>query len=256
MCLAGSIEVLFDTRKEIVTAGETLIVNPGQRHRCRFGVTEPKSNGFTLIVRPLVLQSVIESMALPYADPARYPRFAGKAEIPEALPLVFTLMDEVHRRQRGFNAMIEILVRQILIYLLRSWPVETVSHLNWDQPPQLPWLHMHRATEFMNAHGKGDFRLSELCNAVGVSSSRFIPLFKNSSGVSPHTYYNALIIFKACRLLHSDQLSTKEVAYSLGFRNVSHFCSLFHQVTGVTPKSNREPLSDPLSALYPTSYLR
>src|SRR5581483_7601199 len=121
---------------------------------------------------------------------------------------------------------------------LRSWPAEAVLPFELPQPPQLPWLHMHRATEYMNKYGKGAFRLSDLCGTVGLSPSRFIPLFKNSSGISPHSYYNSLIVFKARRLLQLEHMSTKEAAYALGFKNASHFCTLFHQVTGTTPKSD------------------
>jgi len=92
--------------------------------------------------------------------------------------------------------------------------------------------------EYMNGHGKGAFRLSELCMDVGVSPSRFIPLFKNSAGISPHSYYNSLLVYKARRLLQVERCSTKEAAYALGFKSVSHFCALFHQLTGVTPKAD------------------
>jgi AraC family transcriptional regulator len=122
--------------------------------------------------------------------------------------------------------------------------------LELSRGAQLPWLHMHRATEYMNARGKGLFRLSDLCASVGVSPSRFIPLFRNSSGTSPHTYYNALLVFKARRLLQLEGASTKEAAYALGFRNVSHFCSLFHQLTGVTPQSDL-PFEDELLSPFP-----
>lgn len=247
ICLAGSIEAIYERSRQIVSAGEILIVNPGELHRCRFGVSEPMSKGFTLIVRPQVLHSVAESMALPYSGTSRRLRFLGKFHNPEISSLIFALMEEYRQRKRGYDAMIEAVIRQILIHVLRSWPSEAITTFDLNQPTQLPWLHMHRATEFMNAHGKGEFRLSELCNAVGLSSSRFIPLFKNSSGISPHTYYNSLIISKACRMLQAEHLSTKEVAYTLGFRNVSHFCTLFHQVTGATPKKNRRVLADALS---------
>ncbi len=247
MCLAGSVDIIYEQRHEIVNAGEILIVNPGELHRCRFGVNEPKSKGFTLIVRPPVLYSVAEAMALPYSGISRKLRFLGRFQNPEAFALIYTLLEEYRQRRRGYDAMVEMIVRQILIHVLRSWPSEAVVPFELNQATQLPWLHMHRATEFMNAHGKGGFRLSELCNAVGLSSSRFIPLFKNSAGISPHTYYNSLIISKACRMLQVEQLSTKEVAYSLGFRNVSHFCTLFHQVTGATPKKNQKAFDGTLS---------
>src|SRR5581483_10142303 len=155
MCLAGSVEVLYESRREIVRAGEILIVNPGEVHRCRFGVDGPTSKGFTLIVRPSVLYSVIEAMALPYSSTSGRFRFLGKFQNPEAFALTLRLMDEYAEQRRGYGAMIEMMVRQILVYLLRSWPSEAVLPFELPQSPQLPWLHMHRATEYMNKYGKG-----------------------------------------------------------------------------------------------------
>ena len=170
-------------------------------------------------------------------------RFLGKFQNPEAFELTFRLIAEFREQRRGCGPMIEMMVRQILIHLLRDWPADAILPFEFPIAPQLPWLQMHRATEYMNCHGKGAFRLSELCDHVGVSPSRFIPLFKNSSGISPHAYYNSLIVFKARRLLQVDHLSTKEAAYALGFKNVSHFCTLFHQLTGCTPKGDQQSLT-------------
>ena len=236
MCLSGSIEVLYPGRREVIQAGEILILNPGEVHRCLFGVEHPRSSGFTLIVRPCALRAVVEAMALPYCALPPGFRFIGKFCDPEAFELAARLVREHRERRRGHAAMIEMMVRQMLIQLLRSWPADAVLPLKSDFPSQLPWLHKHRATEYMNCHGKGQFRLSDLCNHVGVSSSRFIPLFKNSFGISPHSYYNTLLVFKAHRLLQVEGSSTKEAAYALGFKNVSHFCALFHQLTGGTPQ--------------------
>jgi AraC-like DNA-binding protein len=242
MSLVGSVEVVYQKHRETLNPGEILVVNPGEVHRCRFGIDGPKSRGFTLIVRPAVLHSVLEAMALPYFGRNHPIRFLGKFNIPEAFDMTSRLLEEFREQRRGYSAMIEMMVRQILMYLLRAWPPDAVGVLQGNSCPQLPWLHMHRSTEYMNAHGKGEFRLSELCGHVGVSPSRFIPLFKNSSGLSPHSYYNSLIVFKAQRLLEVEHLSTKEAAYALGFRNVSHFCTLFHQVTGDTPQGKHQSL--------------
>jgi AraC-like DNA-binding protein len=138
---------------------------------------------------------------------------------------------------RGFNVAVELLVRQMLVHILRWWPREHMGQDSTTIAPQLPWLYMHRSTEYMNAYGKGEFRLSELCQQVGLSPSRFIPLFRSSACMSPHEYYNHLLVFKAQKLLRNEKCSTKEAAYELGFKNVSHFCSLYHKLTGATPKT-------------------
>jgi AraC-like DNA-binding protein len=239
MCTAGAIEILRGDRRDIMQEGEILIVNPGELHRCRFGLDNTQSCGVTLIVRRAALRSVLDTLGFRSFSPDLL--FNGKVRNQEAFALAGALVQEFAQARPGYLTMIESIVPQMLVHLLRSWPSDSVIPCEFHLQPQLPWLQMHRATEYMNSHGKATFRFSELCMNAGVSPSRFIPLFKNSSGTSPHIYYNSFLVFKARRLLHIEGSSTKETAHALGFRNVSHFCNLFHNVTGATPKTTTAP---------------
>lgn len=249
MCTSGALEILRDRRRDVIEEGEILIVNPGEVHRCRFGLDHAKSCGITLIVRRAALRLVLEAVG--FRSLSTDFVFQGKVRNQDALALASTLVQEFEQARPGYLTMIESIVPQVLVHLFRSWPVESVLPCHLHLPPQLPWLQMHRVTEYMNSHGKASFRLSDLCMDVGVSPSRFIPLFRNSSGVSPHIYYNSLLVFKARRLLQLHGSSTKQAADALGFRNVSHFCNLFHQVTGKTPKSDTGSLDSLLDPRIP-----
>jgi AraC-like DNA-binding protein len=242
MCTSGAMEILRGERRDTLTEGEVLIVNPGEIHRCRFGLDNSQSHGVTLIMRPSALRNVLDAMSLRSFSPDFL--FTGKVRNPDAFELAGKLVQEFEQQKPGYSTMVESIVQQVLVHLFRSWPANARIPCEFQLPPQLPWLHMHRATEYMNRHGKGSFRLSDLCMDVGVSPSRFIPLFKSSSGVSPHIYYNSLLIFKARRLFQTEGSSTKEAAYMLGFRNVSHFCALFHHLTGTTPKGDSGSIND------------
>ena len=239
-CLSGEIDIGYREREEVVQRGEVTIVNPGDVHQCRFGIGEESSSGLTVIIRPHVLRSLVGSMCFSVIGAGRDIRFRGKQRNNEAFELIAKLIDELQAQRRGRETILELLLRQIVVYLARSWPTNLVRPVEFPLPPQLPWVQMHRATEFMNGHGKNSFRLTDLCADVGLSASRFIPLFKNSSGINPHSYYNSLLVFKARRLIHNQRASTKEAAYALGFKNVSHFCALFHQLTGATPQTDQE----------------
>ncbi len=246
MCTSGAIEILRGDRRHVIQEGEILIVNPGEIHRCRFGLDNAQSCGVTLIVRRAALRSVLATVGFRSFSPDFL--FNGKVRNKEAFALAATLVQEFEQARPGYVTMVESIVPQVLVHLFRSWPADSVTPCEFHLQPQLPWLQMHRATEYMNSHGKGTFRFSDLCMDAGVSPSRFIPLFKNSSGVSPHIYYNSLLVFKARRLLQTEGSSSKEAAYALGFRNVSHFCNLFHHVTGTTPKADNgsiDSLLDP-----------
>ncbi len=233
-------EIIRSRERHLLHPGELVVVNPGEWHRCRFGVQEPRSEGLTLIITPRMMHQLMQLMAWPDCGPNRDFLFGGKYSHPEAASIATRLVGELREQRRGYSLMMESLAREILVHVLRSWPGDLVVPAQLHLSPQLRWLHMHKATEYMNRDGKGAFRLSALCTKLGVSPSRFTPLFKNSAGVSPHHYYNSLLVFKARRLLQEDGCATKEVALKLGFKSVSHFCALFHQIAGVTPQSESQ----------------
>jgi AraC-like DNA-binding protein len=248
-CLSGEVEInSLPAGCEILQEGELAVVHPGDVHHCRFGRGGSSSSGLTLIVRPSVLRSVTEAMSLPIQGFGQHLRLIGKQHNAEAFELIYKLIGEFQKQRPGFGPMVEMLLRQILIYLVRDWPTDRIAPVEFNLAPQLPWIHMHRATEFMNSHGKQGFRLTDLCADVGISPSRFIPLFKNSSGISPHSYYNSLLVSKARHLFQTERASTKEAARALGFRNASHFCSLFHQITGVSPQADGALSEDPFAS--------
>ena len=133
------------------------------------------------------------------------------------------------------------IVLQILVYLFRSLLRPSLVPDARETVRQLPSWQMVRTLEYMNARGKNKFSVAELCAEIGTSASRFIQLFKNSvSSISPHVYYNRLIVDKAQKILAAGHLSVKEVAYELGFQNESHFFKVFRACAGVTPGNFRE----------------
>jgi AraC-like DNA-binding protein len=238
LCLNGCVQVVRGTSVDLISPGELLVVNPGELHQCRFGIGSPRSEGFTLIVDRRVARDVFTDMSFPGSFSGAFPKITGKIQDVAIKTLAQQMIEECAGQQRGFGIVVDALLRQMLVRVFRYWPREAITPLRVKLAPQLRWVHMHKAIEFMNAYGKGAFRLSDLCTEVGISHSRFNPLFKNSAGSNPHSFYNQLLVFKARRLLQDEQCPLKEIAYTLGFKNASHFCALFHKVTGSSPRSD------------------
>jgi AraC-like DNA-binding protein len=74
--------------------------------------------------------------------------------------------------------------------------------------------------------------LAEMCF---LTKDHFIRLFKNEVNCTPGKYINSKKIETAqLRILVLD-MSVKDVAYSLGFENISYFNRLFKKITGESP---------------------
>jgi AraC family transcriptional regulator len=155
-------------------------------------------------------------------------------------PLLEELTHEDDQRQSGYEMVVGSIVLQILVHLFRKVLRPTLARSAEAPVRQLLSWQMVRTLEYMNVRGKSKFSAAELCEEIGTSASGFIQLFKNSvNSISPHVYYNRLIVGKAQKFLAAGDLSIKEVAYELGFQNESHFRKVFRACAGVTPASFR-----------------
>lgn len=60
--------------------------------------------------------------------------------------------------------------------------------------------------------------------------------FHKECGLSLHDYINRFRMLKSKELLHDSRRKIKEIAAAVGIRDVSYFCSMFKEYTGMTPK--------------------
>jgi len=99
---------------------------------------------------------------------------------------------------------------------------------------------LHRATEFIQENIERDLGITEIADAVDLSPFHFARSFKQATGVSPHQYLIKSRIERAKALLAESELPIVEVGFRAGFKNQSHFTTLFRKLTALTPKAYRE----------------
>ncbi len=84
------------------------------------------------------------------------------------------------------------------------------------------------------------FSLDVLAKNVGMSKFHLVRIFKREVGLTPHAYYRILRVERVKeRLLNSRQPIT-EIAYGVGFDDLSTFNKAFKMVAGVTPSEFRQ----------------
>jgi transcriptional regulator GlxA family with amidase domain len=87
---------------------------------------------------------------------------------------------------------------------------------------------------------KENFRLQYLCRFLGSSEERFTRLFLSSTQQTPASFYNRMLLDRACQLLANLDLSIKEITFELGFKSSSHFIAAFRRQHGISPQKYRE----------------
>jgi AraC family transcriptional regulator len=98
---------------------------------------------------------------------------------------------------------------------------------------------LRRVTDYIEDNLIKDLTLAEIAGVAHMSPHYFSRAFRNSTGTPPHRYVIERRIEKAKTLLSENCLPLVEVGLSVGFQNQSHFTTLFHKRTGVTPKVYR-----------------
>lgn len=81
--------------------------------------------------------------------------------------------------------------------------------------------------------------MEEVAAEIGMGYSKFRKVFKDYTGFSPAQYFLRLKMEQAKDYLLNTSLSSKEIAYRLGFDSVSYFIKLFRQYHGQTPSEVR-----------------
>ncbi len=93
---------------------------------------------------------------------------------------------------------------------------------------------------WIDAHSHRGIDLEHAAAQAGISPFHFLRLFSSVLGVTPHQYLVRSRLRHAARLLADDCLSITDVAYDVGFADLSNFVRTFHRAAGVSPRRFRQ----------------
>src|ERR1700761_2097882 len=120
--------------------------------------------------------------------------------------------------------------------------VEVVSGRSREPAPATP-RYRRRAVEtalWIDAHSHGEIDLERAAGQAGISPFHFLRLFSGVLGVTPHQYLVRSRLRHAARLLADEERSITDVAYDVGFADLSTFVRTFHRAAGVSPRRFRQ----------------
>jgi AraC-like DNA-binding protein len=89
------------------------------------------------------------------------------------------------------------------------------------------------------ADGLEETSVAEMARKSGLGQSQFHALFRATTGQSPKQYHLRKLLDRAVDRLVTTADPIAEIAYDLGYQNVSSFNRLFRQRFGVTPSEFR-----------------
>ena len=96
---------------------------------------------------------------------------------------------------------------------------------------------MERLMKVVNAHlDDSNFSVDVLTQEVGISRTQLHRKMKEMTGLSTSEFVRNIRLEQAARLLREQKINVTQVAYAVGFSNLSHFSTLFHRHFGMSPK--------------------
>ncbi len=200
---------------------------------------------------------------------------SGKAvESPEAFAIVFNLnmlcseepdickakyLQPVETRKLSVPNFIEdTFLGELIFSLIKIWKEKTYSyelyvksnlfmifyHLfnkgyivdsNYDREFNSKLEKIKAALDYINLNYSNPLSTEELSKITNLSKYYFCRLFKEITHLTPIDYINKFRVEKALELIKNTNLSISEIAFEVGFNNVSYFIKIFKEYMGMTP---------------------
>ncbi len=98
---------------------------------------------------------------------------------------------------------------------------------------------VRKAIGYISDNISSRLTVEQIAKEVGYNRSHLAVIFKDETGQSISDYILSQKIDTAKAMITSGR-SLSDTAVSLGFCSQSHFCKVFKQITGLTPKQFRE----------------
>ena len=97
-----------------------------------------------------------------------------------------------------------------------------------------------RAALFMDEYSHREIGLEETAREAGLSLHHFLRSFTKVLGVTPHQYLLRSRLRHAARLLADGERSVTDIAYDVGFGDLSNFVRTFRRAAGISPREFRK----------------
>ncbi len=99
--------------------------------------------------------------------------------------------------------------------------------------------HLQLVRDYLEDHLTEDVTLAELAALTGLSPHHLCRAFKQSTGLPPHRWRQALRIERAREMLERHGLSLSDIAAACGFASQQRFTTAFKNHVGATPAAWR-----------------
>lgn len=101
-------------------------------------------------------------------------------------------------------------------------------------------VYLNSAVAYINDNYSYDINVTKLASHIGIDRTYLYRIFMDSISISPEQYLLKVRMTKAANLLKETDYPVLQVAYSTGYKDISHFSNIFKRFFGVSPSVYRK----------------
>jgi AraC-like DNA-binding protein len=150
-------------------------------------------------------------------------------------PRVAALVEQARRHHEVDVDELAYIVAEAVIAHASATPMPEVAH----HPSHVG--RVHEALDRIESACRDPLPLAELANSAGLSPFHFLRVFRRVTGTTPHQYLVGARLRLAIRMLLDTRRPVTEIAYDVGFQDLSNFVRTFHRTVGCSPGAYRRP---------------
>lgn len=144
--------------------------------------------------------------------------------------IILKIRDECDKKAYMYRENLKGLLQSFVVELLRIHNVREhmprKSSRNFQIAPAL---------SYAKEHYNEEIKIQDLAEVCGISETHFRRIFQECMNMAPNEYINVIRIQRASRLLLKSFATMEEVAYQVGYGDVSTFTRNFKKMFGMTP---------------------
>lgn len=213
----GEARVVVNGETLIAHPGDLLLVQPGEYYELH--VDTPASGDYHIFCKGDRIDE--------WARALTHQRMFSISIDPRMLSLWQHITEEARRPVHEQDDMIiETLIQALLLMIDRAAKEVRAA----SRPPVVS-----RMMRYIEGHVTEDFKVADVADAVGLSVSRTVHLFKETTGMTIIEYTHSIRLKLAEEQMRYTQHSLETIAELSGFRTYPYFHRIFKRKYGVAP---------------------
>ncbi|MCI8363074.1 MAG: AraC family transcriptional regulator [Clostridia bacterium] len=156
--------------------------------------------------------------------------FFHQKEYPKISDIILKVREECDKKAYMYRETVKGLLQSFVVELLR------IHNVHADMPRKSARnFQIAPALSYVKGHYNEEIKIQNLAEVCGISETHFRRIFQECMNMGPNDYINVIRIQEASRLLLKSFATMEEIAFQVGYGDVSTFTRNFKKMFGMTP---------------------